>query len=295
MAPDGLTEADIAPWLDGRSFADCRAEFDEAGYIVFENVLPREQVDQVRAALQPFLDADITGRNDFEGLKSNRVYAMLAKSPIFADLVTHPLALAFAEADLGRSCLLSACLAINLQPGETVQPWHYDDEHLRVPRPRAPFGVSTFWAIDPMTEDNGATELLPGSHRWGDGGIAGNDLASQLADTEIRDVNDDPAPRDDAIKAIMPSGALMVTKGTLWHRGGANTSDAPRLIVTPQYCPGWARQLENMAMTMTPEQAAALPERARELIGYSIHPPFMGYVDGMHPNRVLSGEDRQGA
>jgi hypothetical protein len=33
--------------------------------------------------------------------------------------------------------------------------------------------------------------------------------------------------------------------------------------------------------------ARQLPERARELIGYSIHPPFMGYVDGVHPRRLL--------
>ena len=274
-------------WLDGRSFAEARADFDRDGYIIFENVLSPAAVDRVRAALQPYLDADITGRNDFEGLKSNRVYAMLAKSPVFAELVIHPLALAFAESDLGESCLLSACLAINLQPGETVQPWHYDDSHLRVPRPRAPFGVSTFWAIDPMTKDNGATELLPGSHTWPQNSIEGANSAADFANTDIRPVDDDPAPRADAIKAVMPSGSLMVTKGTLWHRGGANRSDAPRLIVTPQYCPGWARQLENMAMTMTPEQAAQLPERARELVGYSIHPPFMGYVDGMHPARVL--------
>ena len=274
-------------WLGGRSFTEARADFDRDGYVIFEQVLEPDKVDRVRAALQPYLDADLTGRNDFEGLKSNRVYAMLAKSPVFAELVTHPLALAFAEADLGESCLLSACLAINLQPGETVQPWHYDDNHLRVPRPRAPFGVSTFWAIDPMTEDNGATELLPGSHTWPENSIEGANSAADFANTDIRPVDDDPAPRADAIKAVMPSGSLMVTKGTLWHRGGANRSDAPRLIVTPQYCPGWARQLENMAMTMTPEQAAQLPERARELIGYSIHPPFMGYVDGMHPARVL--------
>ncbi|MGP1282216.1 MAG: phytanoyl-CoA dioxygenase family protein [Parasphingopyxis sp.] len=290
-----MAEADIAHWLGGRSFADCKAEFDEAGYIIFEEVLDADAVARQRAALQPFLDADVTGRNDFEGLKSNRIYAMLAKSPVFADLVVHPLALAFAEADLGRSCLLSACLAINLQPGETVQPWHYDDSHLRVDRPRDSFGVSTFWAIDPMTEDNGATELLPGSHRWPENSIEGANTAADFANTEIRDVNDDPGARDDAVKAVMPSGSLMVTKGTLWHRGGANRSDAPRLIVTPQYCPGWARQLENMAMTMTPGQAATLPERARELVGYSIHPPFMGYVDGMHPGRLLKQEDRPGA
>ena len=286
-APQSSDRTDLDRWLGGRNFADVRADFDRDGYVIFERVLDPDMIDRVRAALQPYLEADVTGRNDFEGLKSNRVYAMLAKSPVFAELVTHPLALAFAEADLGESCLLSACLAINLQPGETVQPWHYDDNHLRVPRPRDPFGVSTFWAIDPMTEDNGATELLPGSHVWPENSIEGANSAADFANTDIRSVDDDPAPRADAIKAVMPSGSLMVTKGTLWHRGGANRSDAPRLIVTPQYCPGWARQLENMAMTMTPEQAAKLPERARELVGYSIHPPFMGYVDGMHPARVL--------
>ena len=52
--------------------------------------------------------------------------------------------------------------------------------------------------------------------------------------------------------------------------------DRPRLIVTPQYCVGWVRQLENMALAVPAEVASHLPERARELIGYSIHPPFMG-------------------
>ena len=65
--------------------------------------------------------------------------------------------MAFAEAELGESCLLSALLAINLQPGETVQPWHFDDGGAKIPRPRPPLGVSTFWAIDDTTESNGAT------------------------------------------------------------------------------------------------------------------------------------------
>ena len=85
----------------------------------------------------------------------------------------------------------------------------------------------------------------------------------------------------------MPSGSLAIAKGTLWHRGGANRSDRSRLIITPQYCAGWVRQLENMALAVPAEVAETLPERARELIGYSIHPPFMGYVDGVHPRRLL--------
>ena len=58
-------------------------------------------------------------------------------------------------------------------------------------------------------------------------------------------------------------------------------------IVTPQYCVGWVRQLENMSLAVPAELAEKLPERARELIGYSIHPPFMGHVDGVHPKRLL--------
>jgi ectoine hydroxylase-related dioxygenase (phytanoyl-CoA dioxygenase family) len=82
---------------------------------------------------------------------------------------------------------------------------------------------------------------------------------------------------------------LAIAKGTLWHRGGANLSDRPRLIITPQYCAGWVRQLENMTLAVPAELAKKLPERACELIGYSIHPPFMGHVDGVHPKRLMQG------
>ena len=281
-------DGDLSPWLGQASFAEAKDAFDRDGYLIFEDVLKREQVEALRAALAPHFAKDLTGRNDFEGLKSNRVYGLLAKGNVFADLATHPLALAFAETELGASCLLSACLAIKLHPGETVQPWHFDDSHLRIPRPRAAYGVSAFWAIDATTEENGATEILPGSHLWPAETIDGASGASAFSDTTVRDVEDDPGARADAVKATLKPGSLMVAKGTLWHRGGANRSEAPRTIITPQYCPGWARQLENMLLAVPPEIAKTLPKRAQELIGYSIHPPFMGYVDGMHPARTLN-------
>jgi Phytanoyl-CoA dioxygenase (PhyH) len=197
------------------------------------SVLPQDRVAEIRAALAPHLARELKGRNDFEGVKTNGVYALLAKSPMFAGLVPYPLAMAFVEAEPDESCLLSALLTINLQPGETVQqPWHFDDSDAKIPRPRPPLGVSTFCAIDDTAKLNGATEIIPGS--------------------------------------------LAITKGTLWHRGGAHRSDHPRLIVTPQYGVGWVRQLENMCLAAPPEIVDKLPERVRELIGCSIHPPFMG-------------------
>jgi hypothetical protein len=82
-----------SPWLKGRTFASWREEFDRRGYVIFECVLSPSRVAEIRVALAPFLERDLTGRNDFEGLKTNRVYALLAKSPLFADLAIHPLAL----------------------------------------------------------------------------------------------------------------------------------------------------------------------------------------------------------
>ena len=277
-------EERAAPWLGGRSFASWLEEFARRGYLIFERVLPQDRVAEIRAAPAPHLARDLKGRNNFEGAKTNRVYALLAKSPVFAGLVAHPLAMAVVEAELGESCLLSALLAINLQPGETVQPWHFDDGGAKIPRPRPPLGVSTFWAIDDTTELNGATEMIPGSHLWDSETIAG---AVKPADFSDRAAERETGDRADAIKMTMPSGSLAIAKGTLWHRGGANRSDHPRLIVTPQYCVGWVRQLENMCLAVRPEIADKLPERVRELIGYSIHPPFMGHVDGLHPKRLL--------
>lgn len=276
----------LAPWLGGRSFDDCYAEYDDQGYVTFKGVMPPHDVNAVRAALAPYLAK--TGRNDFEGFKSNRVYALLAKSPeVFSKMVMHPLVLAFAHRELGTSCLLSALLAINLHPGETVQDWHYDDSQVNIPLPHPPYGVSAFWAISDMTDTNGATEVIPKSHLWTKPEIEQPDFEDAY-DPRERDINIDPKPHADALKVTLPSGSLMVAKGTLWHRGGANKSDAPRLIVTPQYCPGWARQLENMMATMPAADAAKLPKRVRELMGYSIHDAFMGYVDGVHPDRLLA-------
>ena len=261
------------------------------GFVIFKDVLTQATLDQLQAALKPHFEQDIKGRNDFEGVKSNRVYALMGKGDVFAELALHPLALGFAEAELGRSCLLSAMLAIRLQPGESVQPWHTDDGHIEIPFPRPAYGVSAFWALDDTTESNGATEILPGSHLWD---TPYESLAGALDDEVLSrksqvDQNVDPGAHPDTVKATLTAGSLMLAKGTLWHRGGANRSKQSRTIITPQYCSGWARQLENQLLAVPKDVARGLPTRAQELLGYSIHPPFMGYVNGVHPNKQLNG------
>jgi ectoine hydroxylase-related dioxygenase (phytanoyl-CoA dioxygenase family) len=73
----------------------------------------------------------------------------------------------------------------------------------------------------------------------------------------------------------------------VWHGGGANQTERPRLGVILEFIASWLRAQENHLLAVPPAVVATLPERLQELLGYNIYPPFMGYVDGRHPRRVL--------
>ena len=125
------------------------------------------------------------------------------------------------------------------------------------------------WALDDFTEDNGATLIVPGSHR-----------------TSPADKPDDA----DAIVATMPAGSVMFYVGTVWHGGGANRTDERRLGVILEYCASWLRAQENHITAIGEDVIRTLDPKLQELLGYNIFPPFLGYVDGRHPRRTLMQE-----
>ncbi len=263
------------------------------GYAILPALLDGEALDELRAALAPHLRERGAGRNNFEGYATERVYALVAKGEPFARLAEHPRVLALCDALLEPSYLLTASQAIRIYPGETPQPWHFDDAFYRIARPRPPVSVSTIWAIDAFTADNGATQLLRGSHRWDDAtaGRAVAALPASFVGEAARTPVAPPAlPADldaEVVDAVMPAGSVIVFLGTLIHRGGEHRAGAPRLAISHQYCQPWARQQENFTLAVPPAQARALSPRIRAMLGYSIHPPFMGHVGGVHPARLL--------
>jgi ectoine hydroxylase-related dioxygenase (phytanoyl-CoA dioxygenase family) len=86
----------------------------------------------------------------------------------------------------------------------------------------------------------------------------------------------------------MSPGSVMFYLGSLWHGGGANRTGRPRLGVILEYVAAWLRPQENHCLAVPRAVARQLPERLQELLGYNIYPPFLGYVDGTHPRKVLS-------
>ncbi len=93
------------------------------------------------------------------------------------------------------------------------------------------------------------------------------------------------------IVAEMPAGSVMFYLGHLWHGGGANRTERPRLGVFLEYVVSWLRPQENHCLAVPRRIARTLPARLQELLGYNIHPPFVGYVDGTHPRKVLDQDD----
>ncbi len=241
-------------------------DLDRDGYAVVEPMLPPAEAAAVRTGLREVLDRTPLGRNDFEGFNTRRIYALFAKTRAFDALAVHSLLLGVLDRVLGPSYQLSAPTGIEIGPGEKAQVLHTDDGIYPLPRPHPQVVLNTMWALDDFTADNGATRVVPGSHRWTD----------RL-----------PVDPDETTTVTMRAGSVLFILGSLWHGGGANGTDRPRLGVLIEYAAGWLRQQENHVLAVPPDVVRTLEPRLQELLGYGIHPPFVGYVDGRHPRRLL--------
>jgi ectoine hydroxylase-related dioxygenase (phytanoyl-CoA dioxygenase family) len=246
---------------------------DRDGYIILRGLLTADEIRELLARLEPYENGRPMGRNNFEGERSRRVYALAGKHEAFMRLAAHPAVMAILEQRFCPNWLLSTLQSIRLYPGETAQPWHTDDLFYLIPRPRGLLGITAIWAIEDFTEENGATQVIPGSHLWAD---------------------EHPDEREhEEVTAVMPAGSVLLFNAALWHRGGENRSSGTRLCISPQYCQPWLRPQESQLLIAPPAIAARYSDRARSMLGYSIHPPFIGQVDGMHPLRLIDPAYRE--
>jgi ectoine hydroxylase-related dioxygenase (phytanoyl-CoA dioxygenase family) len=235
------------------------------GYALIDSAMPLDSVAHARSEIVRLLRDTPEGRDDFEGRNTQRVYALFGKTTAFDAAATHPEVLAVLDRMLGHY-QLSAPTGIAIGPGESAQPLHPDDAIYPIPRPHAELVVNVMWPLEDFTEANGATRIVPGSHRW---------------------IDQIPTPATPTRAIAMPAGSALLYLGSLWHGGGANTTDGTRIGVVLHYAVSWLRPVENHVLVVPPEQAGERSPRLQELLGYNIAPPFIGYVDGRHPRKLL--------
>lgn len=134
--------------------------------------------------------------------------------------------------------------------------------------------IGVMWALTDFTADNGATRVVPGSHRF------------------LRAWHKPDVSR--CVQAVMPRGSALIYFGSTWHGGGANRSREPRSGLINTYSLGWLRSESNHALEVPPAVASRYSERIRRLLGYTPHgggEDQLGSYDGTSDAWVPSKSD----
>jgi ectoine hydroxylase-related dioxygenase (phytanoyl-CoA dioxygenase family) len=152
---------------------------------------------------------------------------------------------------LGDAFKVSSLNARSADPGSDAgQPLHVDMG--AVPDERGYWVCNTVWMLDEFTTENGATRLVPGSHRWG---------------TRPQDVLADPmAPHPDEVLLTGPAGSIAIMNAHLWHGGTANRSGAARLALHAFYCRRDKPQQQYQKALLKPEVQAQLSPEVRRIL-----------------------------
>ena len=244
------------------------AEIAEQGYTVLERVVPDDLCDDLLADLSR-LERElgtVPADNSFEGRCTTRVYNLLAHGGRWPEVPVLDPVLAVVDGVLDDGCLVSSLSSVRIGPGETAQPVHSDDQLYPVVDPDPPVVCNTMWALTDFTAENGATRLVPGSHRGPKPEYGG---------------------RYETVPAEMPRGSVLVWHGRLWHGGGANTTGQDRVGIAMNYCAGWVRQQENQQLGVPPATVATFGPRLRRLMGYGVYLGLIGHVDKRSAEQVL--------
>jgi ectoine hydroxylase-related dioxygenase (phytanoyl-CoA dioxygenase family) len=246
----------------------------EQGYTIVKDAIEPELVDTLRKelrALEQFFQVE-PAANSFEGFHTLRVYNLLAFNRLFELVPVHRHVLPIVERVLDPGCLISSLSSISIQSGETAQPIHADDQLIPIPKPHPPTVCNSMWALTDFTEANGATRIIPGSH--------------------LSDHSPDYGAPYDSIAAEMPAGSVLIWHGSLWHGGGANTTDETRMGIAMNYCAGYIRQQENQQLGLPRATVERFSPRLRELVGYGVYNMLIGHINKESPEHLLLAPTR---
>jgi len=252
----------------------------EHGAVIVERLADDELCDRMFAEVQPWSAASPTGGDEFSGANTRRTGALLTRCPSSVAVVAHPLILDVVQRALWpkkTTFQLHLTQSIAIGPDSPAQMLHRDQwcyDFFPFPEDVV-VEVSCIWAIHDFTADNGATRVIPGSHRLPHG---------------VR-----VAERDAAV-AEMPRGSVVMYLGSTFHGGGANVSNETRYGINVDYVLGWLRQEENQYLSYTLDEVRQMPERVQRLLGYEVGAYALGYIDGgRSPMELLDPARARGA
>lgn len=252
-------------------FTTISEAFDTEGYVILRNVLSKDMLKRLNQDLEPhFTNRDVC-QGLFWGNYTTRIEAILSKSEAAQQVVLNSHIMQLVKHALSANCdniQLHLTQGIRIHPGERAQIIHPDTAMFPVPKPFE-FMVNCIVALSEFTFENGATQVVPGSHLW--------------AEERMPQAHE-------IMYAQMQPGDILIYTASLLHGGGANIADHDRTGLAISYSLGWLRQAENMYLTYPPHIAKDFSSDLQRLIGYNVHRPNLGWVHGQDPISLLQGE-----
>jgi Phytanoyl-CoA dioxygenase (PhyH) len=258
--------SDASVWVD---------RLNDQGFCIIPDLVAPDLVRDLAADLAPIFEATPVSVGPFYGDGTKRVGGLLNHSAHAAPFIQHPLILDIMDKVLGPWCdsyQLNLTQAIEILPGSPAQPPHRDQEMWGGEKGLVEYLVNVMWPFTPYTKDNGATLIWPGTHKSSD-------------ITEFPEV--DPAYGEG------DPGSAIVFLGSVQHSGGANTTSFSRRGMIVSYSLGWLKPYELQTLVYPPAIARTFSPALAKLIGYQMHRPNLGSVNGRCPSALLA-DDRHG-
>ncbi|MDR3500941.1 MAG: phytanoyl-CoA dioxygenase family protein [Parvibaculum sp.] len=224
------------------------------GFTVLDSGLAPERVADLRNRIAPVVALQTEEFGGSEAMRqigdADTARAMLAYDEAFLDLVKNPRLLGLVERMLGGYFILSQQNSIVIHPGETHHQirFHRDLPYQHFVSSR-PLALNALFCADAFTEENGATVVVPGSHKM------------------------EPFPSDEAIRRLerpvaAPAGSFIVLDAMTFHRGGQNMTNRPRHGVNHVFVQPFMRQQIDLPALLKGRHADD-PVLAR-LLGYGL-------------------------
>ena len=259
--------------------ATLRRLLERDGAIVVEDLLSSNQLEKLNAELDLHIEGLSPGLRhpshermiEFYGHKTIRCDGLPGKSNDFLDVMLLPQVIETADYFLLPNCqdyLFNTGQLIQIGPGETDQFLHRDEDAWQeLPAPKPTLEIEAMFALSEFTLENGATRVVPGSHKW--------PLERE-------------AKPDEIARAEMSAGSALLYLGSALHGGGANTTATEsRRGVFLGYVVGWLRTEENCFLSVSIDKVREMPVRVQELLGYKPH-GSIGVVDVGDPMVLLN-------
>jgi hypothetical protein len=228
-------------------------QLDEQGFVLLEGCMPRDLLEGLRDRIHALFDEEGAGAGGefLQEEHAHRLANLVDKGAIFQRAIVFPELLAGVRHVLGADCKLSSLNARAADPHSPAgQPLHVDMG--AIPDERGYWVCNTVWMLDDFTTENGATRMVPGSHRW---------------KQRPQDVLADPlAPHPDEILLTGPAGSIAIMNAHLWHGGTANRTAAPRLAMHAFYCRRDKPQQQYQKRLVRPEVQDSLSPEVRAIL-----------------------------